>query len=283
MDSEICILTDRTVQFPARSFEGQEIVQVMPIHVYRDGMEMDSDSLRAGMFPPSLRTKSRPEIITPSVQDFQQTFTSLGSRYEHIIVLLSAAALCDSIVHAREAAESQGYSASIEVIDSQTTSAGLGFLVQNAAEAIAAGGDIKAVRREIRGNLPKVYSIFCLTGLTYLERLGIINPSQAVIGEMVKMIPFFVLSHGVMIPTQKIKKPRHLVDAVCEFADEFSELKHVALLNGFPPFDTETRMLRDRLQLMFEDISISDHAINAPLASLIGPRSLGVFLWEQGE
>jgi len=66
-----------------------------------------------------------------------------------------------------------------------------------------------------------------------------------------------------------------------EFLSEFVDLQHVALMQGAPPFEQETRALRERLHEEGLQVAISEQIINAPFASFIGPHSLGVFALEK--
>jgi fatty acid-binding protein DegV len=96
------------------------------------------------------------------------------------------------------------------------------------------------------------------------------------------MLPIYVLENGHLTATQKARNYRHLVDILHEFLYEFGHLEHIALLQGVPPFETEARALRERIVADFPDTPISEHTISATLASIIGPRSLGMFVM-QGE
>jgi hypothetical protein len=69
-----------------------------------------------------------------------------------------------------------------------------------------------------------------------------------------------------------------LVDLLHEFICEFTEIDHIAFIQGVPPFESETRALRERIALDFETVPISEHTINAPLAAMLGPRSLGLYV-----
>ncbi len=70
-----------------------------------------------------------------------------------------------------------------------------------------------------------IYSVFCLPDLSHLYRSGQIDPAQAIVGEMLGVIPFFTLENGSLVHTQKIRSPRHLVDIMYEFVAEFENLK----------------------------------------------------------
>ena len=90
-----------------------------------------------------------------------------------------------------------------------------------------------------------------------------------------------VFDHGKLMPTQKIRNYRNLVDILHEYICEFTNLLHVGIVQGVPPFEQETRALRERINTNFPTISISEHIIGTALATIIGPRSLGLFIMEE--
>jgi fatty acid-binding protein DegV len=136
----------------------------------------------------------------------------------------------------------------------------------------------------VRGLISHVYTVFCLQSLSYLANSGQIDPAQALIGEMLGVIPFYIMESGRLVPTQKARSPRHLVDMLHEFVAEFGNLKQVAIVQGLPPYEQEARNLRDRL---FQDISqdaVSEYHLSQATLSLLGPHTLGVFAleaWDQ--
>ena len=54
------------------------------------------------------------------------------------------------------------------------------------------------------------------------------------------MLPMYVIEAGETDPTQKARNHRHLVDLLHEFITEFETLDHLGLIQGVPPFETET-------------------------------------------
>ena len=130
----------------------------------------------------------------------------------------------------------------------------------------------------IRSQLPRLYTVFCIQGLSYLYQSGYLEEAQAIVGEFLEILPIYILNEGQLVPTQKARNNRHLVDLFQEFLCEFNALDHIALLQGVPPFETETRALRERLSFDYEGTPISEHTISPELATMIGPRSLGLFV-----
>jgi len=282
--SRIGILTDSTALLGNLSYPGQENVSMIPLRVQAD-RDIYLDSRDPKLCSQLFKTNGRlPVTLPPSVEDFCQAFLSLGQKYQVILTILLSSQLNSAVEKAQEAASRVKGPTTIHIVDSQTTAAGLGFLVQAAAEAVQKGWDENHINSLVRGLIPHVYTVFCLQSLTYLATSGQIDSAQALVGEMLGVIPFYIMEGGRLIPTQKARSPRHLVDMLHEFVAEFDNLKHVAIVQGIPPYEQEARNLRERL---YQDISpdaLSEHSLSLALMSLLGPHSLGVFAledWDQ--
>lgn len=250
-----CILTDSTVSFTKPVFPGLDHVHVIP--------QVEQ--------PP----------CAPTADTFRQTFVNLGSRYHEIITLLGSAHLSPAVENARQAAASLKSPLNIQVLDSQTTAVGLGLLVQAAADSIQRGLPAQDICNQIRGMSRNIFSIFCLPDLTSLYQSGQIDQAQAIVGEMLGVIPIFVMENGQLIHVQKIRSPRHLVDILFEFVMEFEHLKFLALLQGSTFFEQECRNLRERINQNLRTPHLSEYPVNPTLATLLGPRSIGVITMQK--
>jgi fatty acid-binding protein DegV len=129
--------------------------------------------------------------------------------------------------------------------------------------------------------LPHIYTIFCLQSLRYLSNTGYLDPAQAIIGEMLGVIPFFILENGKLVPVQKARSPRQIVDMLYEFICEFTDLDHIGILQGVPPYEQEIRNLRERITQTFPTTHVSEHSMGAALIATLGPHSLSVFTIEK--
>jgi len=276
----VAILTDASAQFTVPDFPGRELVHVIPLRIQwgRSGPLTSQPPLTE--MPQSARNGFRPRLISPSPAEFRQAFLMLRQQYHELVVVLQSARLCAAFAHAREAATLMNGHASVHVLDSQTTSVGLGMLVQRAAELAMQGARASEVIRELRGMITEVDTVFFVQGLTYLEHAGHLDHGQAIVGEMLGVTPFLLLENGRLVPITKVRNMRHLVDTLYEFLSEFLHVRHIALLQGHPPFVHEARILRERIGEDFPDAPFTEHPLSPTLATLIGPRSLGVVVLE---
>ncbi|HZW02395.1 MAG TPA: DegV family protein, partial [Anaerolineaceae bacterium] len=193
---------------------------------------------------------------------------------------LLSAQLSSAYDHAQQAANQLHGARPIQVINSQTTSVGLGLLVQTAAEALAGGSSITDTERLVRALIPHVYTLICTPSLSYLHYAGFLDHAQAAIGEMMGIYPIFTLEEGRLTPLDKVRNYRYALEYFQEFLEEYDDLKHIALLQSNPPNAQEARILRQFAQECFPDTSYSEHAMNLPFSILFGPKAMSLIVVE---
>jgi DegV family protein with EDD domain len=274
-----CILTDSTAYFTKPAFAGQDELTILPHFIQVDDhLQPDSRDLSIYTDPPQF--KKLPRTLPPSVEAFQSAYKSLGMQYREIIVILLSSHLSQAYANALQAVTLAKSPAEIFIIDSLNTAIGLGLLVQAAAEFSHRGYKGVEITRLVRGMINHIYSVFCLPDLSFLSHSGQLDPTQAIVGEMLGVIPFFTLENGRLVHTQKIRSSRHLVDIMYEFVAEFENLKYLALLQGVSSYEQESRNLRDRISQNVRTTPLCEHALSLALATVIGPHSIGLVAME---
>jgi DegV family protein with EDD domain len=279
----LCLLTDNYVQFIIPGFPGRSLVNILPqrfSYPFPKNQEPRLNDLPLSVFR---EEDNRYQTSLPSIEDFCREFLSLGQNYNEIIVLLSSSHITSMLETARKAADVVHGRISVQVVDSQTTSVGLGYLVQLAAKAASKNMTSTEIEQLLRGVIPHIYSIFCIPGLSYLYRSGFADHGQALAGEILGMLPIFSLEDGNLSSIAKVKNIHQLLIFFQEFLDEFSSLDHISFIQSVPPMIHESRIFREHAQTNFPGIPYSEHVINLSLASLLGPRSLGVVVIEKTE
>lgn len=274
-----CILTDSTAYFTKPSFAGQDDVTILP-HVIQVNGHSVPDTKDLSIYFPTIGYKQPPIASPPSVEAFRNAYASLGMKYKEIVVILVSSHLSQAAANAHQATEVCKSPANIFIIDSLNTAIGLGLLVQAAADFAHRGYSGVEINRLVRGMINHIYSVFCLPDLSHLYRAGQIDPAQAVVGEMLGVIPFFTLENGRLVHTQKIRSPRHLVDIMYEFLAEFENLKYLGLIQGINTYGSESRNLRDRISQNIRTTPLCEHGLNLSLATILGPHSIGLVVME---
>ena len=274
-----CIVTDSTAYFTKSTFAGQEHVTTLP-HFIQVNDRLLPDSKDLSIYFPSSPNNQPPRAFPPSVEAFRNAYISLGMKYKEIVVILLSSHLSQATANAHLATQASKSPANIFIIDSLNTAIGLGLLVQAAAEYTHRGFSGVEINHLVRGMINHIYSVFCLPDLSHLYRSGQIDPAQAIVGEMLGVIPFFTLENGKLVHTQKIRSPRHLVDIMYEFVAEFENLKYLALLQGITTYEQESRNLRDRISQNVRTTPLCEHSLSLALATILGPHSIGLVAME---
>ncbi len=272
--SNVCILTDSTVQFTHPKFPGHERVYVIPFEFQTRTQQGDESR--------PCRNLAR-RLIPPSPQEFIRFYAQLSREYDTIFVLTLSSLLNPATRFALSASVQYSNHAAIEVIDSQTTGIGLGLLVQEAAAAASAGATPAEIERRMRASIPRIYMLFCIPELTFLAHSGYMDHSQALVGELMGMLPIFAIEEGRLTPMEKVRTQRHLFESFQEFMNEFEAPAYIALVRGASHNTIRTRPVRQYVRENFPDALFSEHAIAPHLAALFGPQSTGLVIMEKLE
>ncbi len=68
--------------------------------------------------------------------------------------------------------------------------------------------------------------------------------AQAVVAEMMGMLPIFAFEEGRLVPMEKVRTPRHLFEAFQDFMSEFESPAQIALLRSSGRGNLRTGPLR---------------------------------------
>lgn len=279
-----CILTDNSAQFPLPAFPGRGLVRILAHDISLNGkVHPDGKDLKLIQFPATANHGLDPKLISPSVDEFEEVLTSLSNDFDDILVIVLSSHLSDTYRNALAAAEETQGRSTITVIDSETISIGLGILVQSAAGLLEQGRPVVDVEKRIRHMIPHIYTLLCTPGLTYLSNAGFIEPSQANVGELLGLLPVFSLEEGKLSPLEKMRNYRAVLDFFQEFVDEFDNLDYIALLQNGSFSNPDLRQLRQHADESFSSAQYIEHMLNLPVATLFGPKCVGLFAIEASD
>lgn len=273
--ANVSILTDSTAQFIQPNFSGRERVFVIPFELQMGAKLGDGSSVADG--------GAQPRLTPPSVAEFLQYYTRLTHQFNSVLILLLSSHLNPAMDNAVQAATQFNNNSSVEVVDLQTAALGLGMLVQLAAEAAQRGASLTELARLVRVALPRIYSLFCIPDLMVLAQAGHMGQAQAMVGEMMGMLPIFTLEEGHLVPMEKVRTQRHLFEAFQDFMSEFEHPTHIALLHGLNYSSLRTRPLRQYMQEFFPETPFTEHALQPQMAALFGPQAVGLVISELGD
>ena len=251
-----------TIHLPQGSFK--EGVNLTPSQYFR----MVQDSKRDVL----------PSASGPSLEEFIDLYGQLFRQTDQILSLHISSHLSKTVENAQMASKLYLGRCRIEVIDSLSTTVGLGYMVQTAAVAAASGHDLDDCIRLVRGMMSHIYLFFLTKHLPYLEREHRISPAQSILGTMLNIMPLLQIEDGEIIPLEKVRTSQQGIDKLFDYVSEFSQLKKAVILQH--GFDKETGALLERLETAYPGREFNILTSNPSLAVHMGPDSLGVVVLE---
>lgn len=281
---KVAIVTDSTAFLEPGAAQELDIA-VVPLNVHigdealRDGIDITPEAF----FQRLEQGGPTPRTSPPSVQTFERVYANLHTRTDQILSIHISGRLSQTLNHAQRGAESLLGRCKIIVVDSLTTSLGLGILAEAAARAAQEGANLDEIVRLVRGMIPHIYIVFYVDEMDYLERGRRIGRAQAILGTMLNIKPLLFVEDGEIIPLEKVRTHEKAVEKLFEFVAEFSELEQAAIVQRHPTPTEETRMLLERLEQLFPGMEFPIIQYGPVLASHIGPSAMGIIVYETPE
>jgi DegV family protein with EDD domain len=279
----VCIVTDSTVQFSLPSFVGRQVVKILPFGIFLNGQlhegARDIKPADLPLFPPE---ENHPCLQVPTPEEILRFFSviEVENQYDQVLAIFSSASMNPLFEQVKNTLDGQNGRLRVQVIDSQTISIGLGFLVQSAADLLIRQASLSEGEHLVRSLVPHIYSVFCTPGLSYLAQSGFVDPAQAMVGEYLGLFPLFTLEEGRLSPLEKVRNHRQVLDFFQEFLDEFEHLNHISLVQSISSNPQDGRLLREHIQENHPKTPFTEHSISPALAALLGPQTSALFAIE---
>lgn len=279
MTTELRIVTDSSAQLAPEFVREHDIIVVpMTLEVngrqYREGVDID-----AATFVEMLKqSETLPSLVAPSPREWANVYNQVVRETAGVLVLTHSSRLSQAFEHAREAVNYVFGRARFWVVDTQTIDFGLGVLVRRAAQLAAEGMPAPDVVRQVRAMIPHVYGQFLVERLDYLEKYQRVGPAQALLGTMLGIKPILIVEEGDLIPIEKVREWQDGVEKLHDFVIEFLNLEDVAIVQH--GMEDETALLLERLEMTLGQREFPVYPYSATLATHIGPRGLGVMVYE---
>lgn len=167
--------------------------------------------------------------------------------------------------------------ADVRVIDSRTTTLGLGLLVLTAARAVRDGLSVQQVCEVVEAAVQRINIFAAIRHLTQLRRSGRVGLAPAVLAGLLSIKPILNICDGNVEVVDRVRSWQRAVTRTIELARAAVGDARVRLGVVHTNAEAEARALRDRLAQAFTDIAEIIVAEAGPaLAAHAGPGAVGV-------
>lgn len=219
-------------------------------------------------------------ISLPGIEELRQLIIKTNSSYDEVFCILSAGYFTQLSLVVDDIAEKNKSKANFHLIDSQTFSAGQGYLVNKTIQMIEKNVPPKKIDTSIREIIPNIYTLLGSPNLSFLHASGFLDAGQMVIGDQHAIIPLFSLENGKLSSLEKFRNMHGISDYLLEFLEEFERIEQLIFIY---PATLKLQIFNEIKQVSHENHEITSYyefSSNEFLSNLIGPEGFGMILIE---
>jgi fatty acid kinase fatty acid binding subunit len=274
----VAVVTDSTAYLPAE-LSGTYDLTVVPLTVVINGDSgLESSEITPAQVARALNAR-RSEVSTsrPAPEQFAEAYRKLlKAGADGVVSIHLSAQLSGTYDAACLAAAEVG--SQVQVVDSQTTGMGLGFVALGAATIAREGGTLDEVRTGAIDHTARTSTLFYVDTLEFLRRGGRIGAAEALVGTALSVKPILHVVDGAIVLRDKVRTAGRALAKLVDLAVEASGTGEVDIAVhhlGLPDraaalADAVSMRLGDRLR----DCYITE--IGAVVAAHVGPGVAGV-------
>jgi len=275
------IITDSTADLSPQL--ARELgITVVPVYlrfgekVYRDGIDMGHDEFYRKLAEGSVQ----PATSQPTPADFADAYKKLSKESDEMVsihVTSKLSGTCNAALQGSKELVESG--CRIEVVDSLSTSMGLGLIAMAAARSAGAGESLQAVRDEVN----EVISCIRLSGvfdtLKYLHRSGRLGKAVALLGSVLNVKPLLTMRDGELVPAGLARTRSRGIDRLFELVKDALNIQELAIVHSTTPDEADS--LRERIASVFDRKAIHISRLGPALGVHGGPGALILALREK--
>lgn len=281
---KVRIVTDSNAYLSAETLEKYPI-DVIPHRIrvggsfFEENEEFTADDLFRKYQESQVNgTGKQPVVQAADINTILDIYQQHGRESEQIVSIHMSSELSPMWQQARRAAEMLKGRYTIRVIDSLSTSFGMGLLVEQAAKAAAAGANVNEIARIVNGAVPHLYVTIFAESLNFLQHSAGLGPSQSLLGTMLGIKPMLMIEDGRLVPLEKVQTRDEVVEKLHEFVVEFATIESVGIVQH--NYAEAAVQLTERLAETLPSVPV--HTVSYPpsLAAYLGPSMIGVMVYE---
>jgi len=275
--AKVAVVVDSTAYIPQALVE-QYNIHVIPLLVNWSGESLrDNVDITPDEFYTRLETaKEMPSTSQPSAGEFFDLYSKVAEEADSIVSIHISSELSGTVASAHAAAKLMG-EFPIEIVDSLSTSMGLGYMTLAAARAIENGADTQEAADAARVLIPKARLAFAVDTLEFLHRGGRIGGASRLFGSMLSIKPILELQDGKIEPLEKVRTKKKAVKRLLDIAVEDCAGKskvYAAVANARA--HEEAQVFADELQKRLSPAELYIVDLSPVIGTHTGPGLVGL-------
>lgn len=274
----IKIVTDSTCDLPPDFYKELDIT-VVPINIqfgsetYLDGVEIDRETFyrkidEMGVIP----TTSQ-----PSVGQFIEVYERLAKEATDIVSIHVTGKLSGTCRSAEMAAAEVADKVRVHIFDSLSGSAGLGYMVLEAARMARAGASVEQILERLRVLRDRMNIIILVVDLRFARMSGRVGKLQSALASLLNVKIIVTAEEGLLELKEKVRTTARAIDRMIEmFKEKLGTEAPVNLAVVHAQAPDEGLKLMERIKGLFNYREIFLIDLATSLAVHLGPGTLGL-------
>ncbi len=275
--AKVAVVTDSTVNLPTDVIKANNIYVIPQILNWEGKSFLDQIDISTEEFYQRLpNSKDLPKTSQPAPGQFTEHFEKVAEGAESIVAIFVSQALSGTIQSAHLGAEAMG-DYPIEIVDSRSTSLGLGLLVTAAARYAAEGHDYKEVAAYVQTLVPRIRVLFVVDTLEYLHKGGRIGGAKRLVGSMLSIKPVLGLEDGQIEPQAQIRTKKkaiqHMLDVVLGETKGKKNI-HAGVIHAAAPEDAA--YIAEQVRASINPVELYVNELTPVIGANVGPGVVGM-------
>lgn len=273
----IAIVTDSSAYLP-NIFIAEHNIHVIPLRIHwEDSTLLDGIDINPSQFYDRLeKSATIPTTSQPSAGDFEEIFKKLSAHYDSIIVILISSGISGTVQSAEIALKTFS-EIPVEIVDSHSTSAGLGMIVKAVAQAVSEGKTLQEIKLLADGIVKRLNLFFVVDTLEYLHRGGRIGGASRFLGTALNIKPVLYFDKdgkidGLERVRTKNKALKRLIELTVENTGDKQAVINLIQANA----QNEAEQFRNEVLGYFPGNQIDIYELSPVIGTHVGPGTIGI-------
>lgn len=279
---KVAVVVDSTAYIPPDLVEKHHIHVIPQILTWEGETYLDGVDISPKVFYEWLAgAKEIPTSSQPTPAQFYDFFSKVSEDAESIVGVFISEHLSGTLDSACSAAEMMP-DFPIEIIDSRSTSLGLGFMALAAARAAELGMSIEEVALIARALVEPMRVVFVVDTLEFLHRGGRIGGAQRLFGSMLSVKPLLHLQDGRIEPLVSTRtRKKAIQELLSRFVEETKNKKgvHVGVIHANAL--EESMLLCDEVSARITPVELISAEFSPVIGTHVGPGNLGLVYYAE--
>ena len=273
------VVTDSTANLPPELVSEYDIPMIpLTVHwgeeTYLDGVTLDASTFYKWL----QEREAFPTTSQPSPGAFIEFFLSVAKKHEtkNILGIFISAELSGTLASAIQA-KNELPNLNIELIDSRSTSMGLGMQVLTAIRAERESQSLEVALERVQHVRDNMNIIFAVDTLEYLHRGGRIGGAARLLGTALNLKPVLQIEDGKVMPLEKVRMRRKSLQRVVEIVSERVDgrrLGGVAIIHAQAGADAD--LVEGWIKELFAPEIMYNTILTPVVGTHAGPGTIGV-------